>query len=496
MPALSYPGVYVEEVPTGARPILGVGTSVAAFVGSAPRGPVDRAERVTSFHEFVRGFGGLDARSFLGYSVQHFFANGGREACIVRLASDDARSASVTLSGALKVEARSPGAWGNDYAIEIRSGPDPTRFGLDVWHMPSRVVVESFDDLSILAEDRRFVTSLLESESSFVAAAVDGSPTRLAANTSADAPAPLVGGEDGDTLVPNTPAFERKLDPAAGPGGLSLLDGIDFNILCVPGETNATALTRIQQYCRDKRAFAIVDSAENTQLAAIQNGPDPALTGAEGVNSAIYFPWVTCADPLQENRPRDFPPCGFVAGIYARTDGSRGVWKAPAGSEAAIIGAAGVALPLTDAETRTLNARGINCIRTLEGFGTVVWGSRTLGDASSEWRYVQVRRLFSFVEESISRGTRWVVFEPNDEPLWVHIRRDVTAFLHDLFDRGAFQGTTPREAYFVKCGKDTTTQDDVDRGAVNIVVGFAPTKPAEFVVIEIQQIACKPANNT
>jgi phage tail sheath protein FI len=486
----------MEEKPSAARPIEAVGTSVAAFVGPAPRGPVDRAKRITSFHEFVREFGGLDSRSFLGYSVQHFFANGGREAYVVRLASDDARSASVTLSRALKVKARSPGVWGNDYAIELRSHPHPTRFGLDVWHMPSSVVVEGFDDLSILAEDRRSIATVLGSESSLVDAEIIGSPTGPPATTPASAPTPLVGGEDGGALVPNTPAFDRRLDPAAGPGGLSLLDRIDFDLLCVPGETNAAAIAKLQQYCREKKAFAIVDSAENTQLAAIQSGPDPALTGADAVNSALYFPWVTCSDPLQENRPRDFPPCGFVAGIYARTDASRGVWKAPAGSEAAILGATGVALPLTDSEARILNSRGINCIRTLEGSGTVVWGSRTLGDASSEWRYVPVRRLFSFVEESISRGTRWVVFEPNDEPLWTRIRRDVAAFLDDLFKQGAFQGATPRDAYFVKCGKDTTTQEDVDRGAVNIVVGFAPIKPAEFVVIQIQQIAGKPANHT
>ena len=492
----SYPGIYVEEIATGARPIEGVGTSVAAFVGSAPRGPIDRAKRIAGFHEFVRDFGDLDARSFLGYSVQHFFANGGREAYIVRLASDNARVASLTLSGVLKVEARSPGVWGNDYSIEIRSCPDPNRFRLDVWHLPSSgqpVVVESFDDLSILAEDQRSVTTVLGSESSFVDAAVIGSPTRPPPNTPAGVPAPLVGGEDGDALLPNTPEFDRKLDPPTGPGGLSLLDRIDFDLLCVPGETNATAVAKIQQYCRDKRAFAIVDSVENTQLAAIQSGPDPALTGAEAVNSALYFPWVKCSDPLQENRPRNFPPSGFVAGIYARTDGSRGVWKAPAGSEAAIIGATGVALPLTDGEARILNSRGINCIRTLAGSGTVVWASRTLGTTSSEWKYVQVRRLFLFLEKSLSRGTRWAVFEPNDEPLWARIRLHVGAFMQDLFRQGAFQGTTPRDAYFVKCGNDTTTQNDVNRGAVNIVVGFAPMRPAEFVVIEIQQVACKPA---
>jgi hypothetical protein len=189
---------------------------------------------------------------------------------------------------------------------------------------------------------------------------------------------------------------------------------------------------------------------------------------------------------------RSFPPSGFVAGIYARTDVTRGVWKAPAGVDASLTGVSGVTVPLTDLENGTLNIRGINCIRNFAVYGTVAWGARTLrgnDEVGSEWKYVPIRRLALYLEESLYRGLKWVVFEPNDEPLWAQIRLNVGAFMHDLFRQGAFQGTSPRDAYFVKCDKDTTTQSDRNRGIVNILVGFAPLKPAEFVIIKIQQMA-------
>jgi hypothetical protein len=189
------------------------------------------------------------------------------------------------------------------------------------------------------------------------------------------------------------------------------------------------------------------------------------------------------------------PPSGYVAGIFARVDNDRGVWKAPAGIDAAITGISGLALPLTDDENGQLNPVAVNCLRTLRGFGTVVWGARTLrgGDQlGDEYKYVPVRRLALFLEETLYRSTQWVVFEPNDKPLWAQIRTSIKAFLQDLFRQGAFQGTTPQDAYFVRCDEETTTQYDIDRGIVNILVGFAPLKPAEFVVIGIQQKTATP----
>jgi phage tail sheath protein FI len=198
------------------------------------------------------------------------------------------------------------------------------------------------------------------------------------------------------------------------------------------------------------------------------------------------------ADPLQENRLEEFVPCGVMAGIFARTDSQRGVWKAPAGLDASLAGVRELAYKMTDGENGTLNPIGVNCLRAFPVIGNVAWGARTLKGAdvfASEWKYVPIRRLALFIEETLYRGTQWVVFEPNDAPLWAQIRLNLGAFMQNLFRQGAFQGSSPREAYFVKCDSETTTQNDIDLGIVNIVVGFAPLKPAEFVVIKIQQIA-------
>ena len=236
----------------------------------------------------------------------------------------------------------------------------------------------------------------------------------------------------------------------------------------------------------------LVDSGSAVKFTDLISGPDTQLTGANGVNAAFYFPWLNAPDPLLGGRLRAFPPCGFMAGIYARTDGTRGVWKAPAGTEASVTGAAAVVVPLTDLQNGVLNPQAINCIRNFPVYGIISWGARTLNgndQQASEWKYVPVRRTALFLEESLYRGTKWVVFEPNDEPLWSQIRLNLGAFMQGLFRQGAFQGKTPQEAYFVKCDKETTTQDDINRGVVNILVGFAPLKPAEFVIIKIQQIA-------
>jgi hypothetical protein len=213
-------------------------------------------------------------------------------------------------------------------------------------------------------------------------------------------------------------------------------------------------------------------------------------------HAAVYFPWIYISDPLQNGKPRLAPPSGTIAGIYARTDASRGVWKAPAGIDATLLGVPKLDYKLTDMENGILNPRGANAIRVLPNIGAVSWGARTLrGDdmLASEYKYVPVRRLALYIEETLFRGTHWVVFEPNDEPLWAQIRMNLGAFMNNLFRQGAFQGKTPREAYLVKCDAETTTQYDIDRGIVNILVAFAPLKPAEFVVIRIQQKAQIPA---
>lgn len=500
--AVSYPGVYIEELPSGVRTITGVSTSIAAFVGWAPKGPADRAELVLSWSDFVRKFGGLDVRSLLGYAVSQFFGNGGQRAYIVRLAAPNAVAAAVTIDTKLVVTAKSAGTWANDYAIVTKTRTaDPNdasiakRFQLKVVNVkqnPAGVAVEVFENLSIDPADARFVVNVLKSESALVTVALSGNPTDPPANT-APSGATLAGGVDGTTLSPDQAAFETAMMPLSGAGGIYLLDRIDlFNLLCVPGETTAASVAKLQEFCRKRRAFLIADCAENASMDTLQQGPDSSLTGGDAINAAFYFPWVLAPDPLQENRARAFPPCGFVAGLYARTDSSRGVWKAPAGTEASLSGVIGVQKMLTNEENGVLNPQAVNCIRSLPVYGSVVWGARTLqgnDERGSEWKYIPVRRTALFLEESLFRALKWVVFEPNDEPLWSQIRLNVGAFMHNLFRQGAFQGKTPQEAYSVKCDKETTTQTDIDLGIVNIVVAFAPLKPAEFVIVKIQQIA-------
>ena len=279
--------------------------------------------------------------------------------------------------------------------------------------------------------------------------------------------------------------------------GIYALKNADmFNLLCIPAfdendQTRTNVYTDALEFCDEKRAILLVDPQQdwNTKDSIITNLSSYI---SRDKNGAIYFPRIIAADPLQEYRLRDFDPCGVVAGVIARTDAQRGVWKAPAGIEATLVGVPDLAVRMTDQENGDLNPLGINCLRILPDAGRVIWGSRTLRGADSladQWKYLPVRRMALYIEESLYRGTQWVVFEPNDEKLWSQIRLNVGAFMHSLFIKGAFQGTDPKQAYLVKCDSETTTQTDIDSGIVNILVGFAPLKPAEFVIIQIQQLA-------
>jgi phage tail sheath protein FI len=302
----------------------------------------------------------------------------------------------------------------------------------------------------------------------------------------------ITGDDPAAAIEPDTPDFEAALHGADR--GLDLLaatrDG--FDVLSVPGETNPLEIQQLQQFCANHRAFLIVDSPPDADVATLSNGPDPALLGPDAANSALYFPWLFAPDPLQGGGPRSFPPSGFVAGVIARTDRQRGVWKAPAGTEATVMGVTGPVIPLDDAAIHALNPLAVNGIRSMPQRGTLVWGSRTLEGVDtrqSDWKYIPVRRTALFIEESIHRGIEWAVFEPNDEPLWMQLREAVEVFLDGLFREGAFQGEKASDAYFVRCDRETTTQADMNRGIVNVMVGFAPLKPAEFVVLKIEQMA-------
>ncbi|NJP09675.1 MAG: phage tail sheath family protein [Leptolyngbyaceae cyanobacterium RU_5_1] len=286
--------------------------------------------------------------------------------------------------------------------------------------------------------------------------------------------------------------------------GIYALQDVDlFNILCLPrvavlASNIATAdaadavINSAITYCEQRRAFFIMDTPPG--IDEVQEIKDWLDTPARlrHKNAALYFPRVQIPDPLNGFKLRSVGGSGTIAGLYARTDSDRGVWKAPAGTDAVLRNVSKLEDFLTDQENGTLNPLAINCLRTFPIYGTVCWGARTLDGSdqkASEWKYIPVRRTALFIEESLYRGLKWVVFEPNDEPLWAQIRLNVGAFMNNLFRQGAFQGKTPREAYLVKCDRETTTQNDINLGIVNILVGFAPLKPAEFVFVKIQQLA-------
>ena len=264
----------------------------------------------------------------------------------------------------------------------------------------------------------------------------------------------------------------------------------------VDGTVDPSVVTAANTLCVRRRAVQLVDPLPTWDEAgdvtgAFATGLDSVL-GTSSANAALFFPRLRQPNPLKDGQVETFAPSGAVAGVIARTDAQRGVWKAPAGLDATLDGVPELSVPLIDADIGQLNPLGVNCLRAMPGAGRIVWGARTMRGAdllASEWKYLPVRRTALFLEESLFRGTQWVVFEPNDEPLWSQIRLNLGTFMNNLFRQGAFQGTTPREAYFVKCDKETTTQADIDLGIVNIHVGFAPLKPAEFVVIRLQQMA-------
>lgn len=506
---LAHPGVYIQELEPNVRTVRGVPTSITAFIGRARRGLVDEPVRIQGFGEFVRLFGGLWDESAMSYAVNHFFLNGGGDALIVRVHHESAPNARDRASadlaaeggGALQLEASSPGTWADRIRAVVTHPDAATPGAADLFHLtiqetngqspPEVVAEEKFLRLSLDPAGERFVTQVLEQESDLVRVLgpLPGGRPQPTAN-----PLPFAGGDDGqqisdlDVVGANFEGDRR---------GLYALDNADlFNLLCIPPFSDADGVDSATwdeavSYAVRRRAVVIVDppSSWNDTGDVLGNLTD-VITRSP--NAVLYFPWILAADPLRQNRLRPFAPSGVVAGVIARTDAARGVWKAPAGQEATTLGARALTVRLTDGQNGLLNPRGVNCLRTFPAAGRVVWGARTLmgdDDLASQWAYLPVRRTALFIEESLYRGSQWVVFEPNDEKLWAQIRLTLGSFMHGLFRQGAFQGITPQQAYFVKCDGETTIQADIDRGIVNIVVGFAPLKPAEFVVIQIQQLA-------
>lgn len=561
--APTYPGVYIEEIPSGVRTIVGVATSVTAFIGRAKRGPTNEAVIINGFGDFEKIFGGLWSESRLGFAVRDFFQNGGGQATIVRLFHADeggtAKPSKSKLSaGGVKLEAVYEGKWGaylrasvdTDISEEVATAMGLSKadlFNLTVRDTNSGGSTERFLNLSVKDGPRR-VDKVLETESRLVRweGTLDPSSPpsitkdddevtkaekdlsekkkaltdKLNADPNADVTAEKQAVDAAKTSLDNK--IKGMLDsvsdglplkitdflPANGEAekkGMYALeqlfakDGL-FNILCIPPykenkDVDPNLISEAAAYCEKRRAILLVDPPSTwTDKSKARDGfvAEPDQVGTRSRNAALFFPRLKQPNPLRDNQIEEFVPCGVVAGIFARTDVQRGVWKAPAGQEATLVGVPQLSVPLTDAENGELNPLGINCLRTFPVTGRVVWGSRTLRGAdqlADEWKYIPVRRTALYLEESLYRGLKWVVFEPNDEPLWAQIRLNAGAFMQSLFRQGAFQGKTPREAYFVKCDKETTTQDDINKGIINIIVGFAPLKPAEFVIVKLQQMA-------
>lgn len=501
---LTYPGVYIEEIPSGVRTITGVATSITAFIGSALRGEENEPTLVQSFADYSRNFGDLSRSHPMGFAVSQFFRNGGRDALIVRVTQGGA--AATVSADSLNLEAASSGDWGERLSVTI-THPDPVinpgAAANEIFNLiisdSGTGTIETFNNISALADNQRYATTILEQQSKLVR--VDGTlaVTRPAAVSDV---AFNADGNDGGTIT-DTEVSAAGLE--TNREGIWALEKAGlFNLLCIPpftldntGDIGAQTRSAAATYCLGRRAIFIADPLydwdEHSDITNPATGLDSPTWGlSRNANTAVYFPRVIQPNPLQEGRLAEFAPCGIIAGIISRTDANRGVWKAPAGLDATLKGVSALTAKLTDANNGVLNPLAVNCLRAFPVNGRVVWGSRTLAGAdqlASEWKYLPVRRTALFIEESLYRGTQWVVFEPNDEPLWAQIRLNVGAFMQNMFRQGAFQGSSPRDAYFVKCDSESTTQTDIDNGIVNILVGFAPLKPAEFVVIKLQQIA-------
>ncbi|MDR0493617.1 MAG: phage tail sheath subtilisin-like domain-containing protein [Nitrososphaerota archaeon] len=547
--AYTYPGVYVEELPSSVRSIIGVGTSTTAFVGCALKGPTDKATVIHSFADYSRIFGGLWKKSNMSYAVYHYFQNGGVDAIIVRVVNSAKaakftpsysapNSSGETLTG-LNLKVANPGVWGEkldivlsdaDKAKKAQDGDD-TYFDIAVYQKISPgergPLLEMFRNVSLNPEKPRFIGKLL----------ADGVSTYLRIDydkPNTNTPVPelpgVPGSGSGDVSPPVSPAkagdvapikFELNpiynlVDNSASDGaeinaniiigdsndktGMYALKDADlFNLLCIPTYNQSDADRKVVYndalpFCSSRRAILLIDPPAGgtpwNSTKAVLDGINDYVTRDK--NGVIFFPRIVAPDPLEEYRLREFDPCGAVAGVIARTDAQRGVWKAPAGIEAVLSGVPDLAVRLTNEENGELNPKGINCLRIFPDVGRVIWGARTLRGADSladQWKYLPVRRMALYIEETLYRGTQWVVFEPNDERLWSQIRLNVGAFMHTLFVKGAFQGSDPKQAYLVKCDSETTTQTDIDAGIVNVLVGFAPLKPAEFVILKIQQLA-------
>ncbi|MFH8989465.1 phage tail sheath subtilisin-like domain-containing protein [Streptomyces sp. NPDC017940] len=523
MPSYLSPGVYVEEVSSGSRPIEGVGPSVAAFVGLAPTGPLNEPTLVTNWTQYVTSFGDFTDGYYLAHSVYGFFNNGGSAAYVIRVggsaegaAGDGAAPAAVTGTapaatlhaaepkqlGAFSVAATAQGGAG-PLTVEVADpeGEGPAeRFKLIVKDGDRQV--ETFD-VSAKKGNRAYVVTQVKERSKLITVTEAASAAQLtrpenqtvtlAASPAAEpAPAPV------EREAPAHPGPAQYLGDSADRTGFGGLEAVDeISMVAVPDLMAAYQRGAIDLEAVKAVQLGLIAHCElmGDRVAVID--PPPSLNarqirvwrqetaGYDSKYAALYYPWLKSFDPAT-GQARMVPPSGHVAGIWARNDFERGVHKAPANE--VVRGAVDLELQITRGEQDLLNPIGVNCIRAFPGRGIRVWGARTLS-SDPEWRYLNIRRYFNYLEESILIGTQWVVFEPNDHALWARIRRNISAFLVNEWRSGALFGQRPQEAFYVKCDEETNPPESVDLGRVICEIGVAPVKPAEFVIFRLSQFS-------
>jgi phage tail sheath protein FI len=487
MPQYLTPGVFIEEIEIGAKPIEGVSTNVAGFLGATERGPL-AASFITSFDQFKKLYGGYIDGSYLAYAIDGYFRNGGAGCFVARILGDESIKSLITLNGAFTVKAIGEGTWGDKLALTVEKAGledlNKVLFKLKLFYNDK--LVEEYDNLSPLNQSGDFSEKRINGISNYVTVAqLEG---KRPENTKANETVKLQGGKDGKTVSPTDYDGRELKEDSKGTGkytGLMAFDRIsEISLVCAPNENDSVFVNQVAEklviHCEKRKdRFAILQAGSDKKEIADLN---PSVRSKY---AAYYYPWIQILDPVT-NMSKYVPPGGHVTGIYARTDTERGVHKAPANTP--VNGALGLKFDVADAEQAILNPKGVNCIRTFSGRGTLVWGART-SILDSAWKYVNVSRLFIFVEKSIKEGIRWAVFEPNNERLWSRVKQTVDQFLTAVWRTGALMGTTADQAFFVRCDRTTMTQDDIDNGRLVVLVGIAPTKPAEFVIFRIAQVA-------
>ncbi|MFI6090563.1 phage tail sheath family protein [Streptomyces sp. NPDC051218] len=502
MPTYLTPGVYVEEVQSGARPIEGVGTAVAAFVGFAERGPFHEPTLIANWDQYVQNFGSFTEDTYLAHAVYGYFANGGGTAYVVRVGGSDETNEQnaapapepAALGGFLVSVA--PGA-GSDISVEVDDAegenPSEDRFKLVV--RKGTKVAESYE-VSTRKNVKSYLVQQIRESKLIDAVEQPGKQQTRPEKQTLRLPAPPVASTGGGELVRVDPSeYVGDAEARTGFAGLEAID--EITMVAVPdlmsahrrGDLDAEAVKTVQlaviSHCEqmgDRVAVLDTPPGLNAQRVRTWRNND---AGYDSNYASVYYPWIKVFDPAT-GRNTMVPPSGHVSGVWARSDGERGVHKAPANE--VIRGAVDLDIRLSKGEQSLLNPIGVNCVRAFAGRGIRIWGARTLS-SDPAWRYLNVRRLFNYLEESILLGTQWVVFEPNDDRLWSSIRRNVTAFLTEEWRKGALFGRVAEEAFYVKCDRDNNPQESIDLGRVVCEIGVAPVKPAEFVVFRLAQFS-------